>query len=204
MSDGLTSWPLNFLAHFHLAERTDASQIGALLGDFVRGTPESLADRFPANLIEGIMLHRAIDRFTDDHPVFLQVKKLLSPERRRFAGIVIDIFFDHFLAIHWEEFGEGSLEDFIEQRYLLLEKHDTWLTPELREIVPRMRDEDWLAAYEDQAGLALTFRRISKRRDWLTPIVGAEEDLYAHYVKFEEAFLKFYPEAVVFSAGLAQ
>jgi len=190
---------LNFLAHFHLAERTDASQVGALLGDFVTGTPESLADRFPAELIEGIMLHRAIDRFTDDHAIFLEVKKLLTEKRRRFAGIVIDIFFDHFLALHWHEFGEGSLEEFIEGRYRLLEKHEDWLTPELREILPRMRNENWLSAYEDKAGLALTFRRIRGRRDWLGPIVGAEEDLFSHYEEFERAFRKFYPEAVEFA-----
>lgn len=195
---------MNFLAHFHLAERTDASQVGAILGDFARGTPESLADRFPADLIKGIMLHRAIDRFTDNHPLFLKTKKLLSPKRTRFAGIVIDIFYDHFLAIHWDEFGEGSLEDFIEHRYLLLEKHDAWLTPELREIVPRMRDENWLRAYEDEAGLALTFQRISERRDWLGPIVGAEKDLYAHYEEFERSFRDFYPEAVAFSAKTAR
>nr|MBR9810071.1 hypothetical protein [bacterium] len=66
---------MNFLAHFHLAQPTDGSRIGALLGDFVRGTPESLQTRFPPEVVNGIILHRAIDRFTDSHEIFLKSKK---------------------------------------------------------------------------------------------------------------------------------
>lgn len=185
---------MNFLAHFALAEPTDASRVGALLGDFVRGTPESLKGEFPDEVIEGIILHRRIDRLTDDHPIFLQCKKWLHDDRRKFAGIVIDIFFDHFLAKHWQRFGEGELTDFIESLYTLLERRKDWLTPELREIVPRMKGEDWLGAYQSISGLGLTFRRMSHRRDFLAPIIGSEKDLEAHYDDFEKAFFVFYPE----------
>jgi acyl carrier protein phosphodiesterase len=190
---------VNFLAHFHLAQRTDASQVGALLGDFVRGTPESLSAHYPPDLIKGIMLHRSIDQFTDHHPEFLRIKKLLSPTRRRFAGIVIDIYFDHFLTLHWDSFSEVPLVEFIEGRYQLLESHPSWLTPELQEIVPRMRHENWLATYQNEKGLALTFERISRRRTWLAPIIEAEKDLFKQYDLFENAFHRFYPEAITFA-----
>ncbi|MGJ8695146.1 MAG: ACP phosphodiesterase [Verrucomicrobiaceae bacterium] len=185
---------MNFLAHFALAQPTDASRVGALLGDFVRGHPSSLTGQYPPEVIEGIMLHRAIDRFTDDHPVFLKAKDLLSPKRRRFAGIIIDIFFDHFLAIHWEDFEKGNLPRFISELYDTLERRHDWLTPELHEIVPRMKDENWLQCYGTIEGLKLTFERISKRRSWLKPLVGAETDLIDHYQSFDRAFHTFYPE----------
>ena len=187
---------MNFLAHFVLAQSTDASRVGALLGDFVCGTPESLIGKFPDEVIKGIVLHRLIDRLTDDHPIFLDCKKWLRDDRRKFAGIVIDIFFDYFLTKHWERFGEGDLTKYIEDLYLLIERRAVWLTPELREIAPRMRAEDWLNSYCSIEGLGLTFRRMSRRRDFLAPIIGAEQDLKAHYQNFENAFLKFYPDLV--------
>ena len=190
---------MNFLAHFHLAENTDASRVGALLGDFVRGTPESLRAQFPDEVIDGIMLHRAVDQFTDSHASFLDAKKFLSPERRRFAGIIIDIFFDHFLARHWQEYSDGPLNLFISEVYRTLDRRTDWLTPELEALAPRMQAENWLGTYGAIDGLALTFRRVSSRRKFLSPLVGAEEDLTSHYHSFSKAFHIFYPQVMEFA-----
>ncbi|OUV15817.1 MAG: hypothetical protein CBC46_04550 [Verrucomicrobiaceae bacterium TMED86] len=190
---------MNFLAHFHLAKNTDASRVGALLGDFVRGTPESLRKQFPDEVIDGIMLHRAVDQFTDSHTSFLDAKKFLSPERRRFAGIIIDIFFDHFLAHHWQEYSDGPLNLFISEVHRILDRRTDWLTPELEALVPRMQAENWLGTYGTIDGLALTFRRISSRREFLSPLVGAEEDLTSHYHSFSKAFHIFYPQVMEFA-----
>ncbi len=145
------------------------------------------------------MLHRAVDRFTDSHPIFLASKKFLSPERKRFAGIIVDVFFDHFLAHNWQQFSPIKLDRFISEIHLLLERRGDWLTPELQALVPRMEAENWLGTYATIEGLALTFRRISTRRDFLTPLVGAEEDLTAHYQSFSRAFLEFYPEIMSYA-----
>ncbi|MGC6427315.1 MAG: ACP phosphodiesterase [Akkermansiaceae bacterium] len=185
---------MNFLAHFLLAEPTDASRVGALLSDFVRGTPESLSGKFPDEVIEGIILHRRIDSLTDGHPVFLKCKQWLRKDRRKFSGIIVDLFFDHFLTKYWDRFGDGDLSDYIDHLYTLLERRSAWLTDELRQVTPRMKREDWLRSYSDIEGLRLTFRRVSQRRDFLTPIVGSEEDLDDHYDDFEKAFLCFYPD----------
>jgi acyl carrier protein phosphodiesterase len=190
---------LNFLAHFHLAKNTDASRVGALLGDFVRGTPEKLRTQFPDEVIDGIMLHRAVDQFTDSHASFLDAKKFLSPERRRFAGIIIDIFFDHFLAHHWQEHSDRPLNLFISEVHRILDRRTDWLTPELEALVPRMQSENWLGSYGTIDGLALTFRRVSSRREFLSPLVGAEEDLTSHYLSFREAFHIFYPQVIEFA-----
>jgi acyl carrier protein phosphodiesterase len=196
-----TQQALNFLAHFHLARPTDGSRVGALLGDFVRGTPESLRDRLPSELVEGIVLHRAIDHFTDSHEIFLRTKKLLSPPRRRFAGIIVDIFFDHLLAQMWSEYSKVPLRKFIAEMYRTLERRDDWLTPEVSAIIGRMQKENWLGTYGTIPGLALTFRRVSQRRAFLAPLVGAEDDLTSHYQSFTTAFQSFYPEVISFAAG---
>lgn len=192
---------MNFLAHFHLAQATDGSRVGALLGDFVRGTPESLRTRLPSELVDGIVLHRAIDRFTDTHEIFLRTKKLLSPPRRRFAGIIIDIFFDHFLAHMWSDYSKIPLRQFITEIHDTLKRRDEWLTPEVSSVIGRMKQENWLGTYGSIPGLALTFQRVSERRTFLAPLVGAEDDLTSHYQSFTNAFRSFYPEVMSFASG---
>ena len=192
---------MNFLAHFHLAQATDGSRVGALLGDFVRGTPESLRTRLPSELVDGIVLHRAIDRFTDTHEIFLRTKKLLSPPRRRFAGIIIDIFFDHFLAHMWSDYSKIPLRQFITEIHNTLKRRDEWLTPEISSVIGRMKQENWLGTYGTIPGLALTFQRVSERRTFLAPLVGAEDDLTSHYQSFTNAFRSFYPEVMSFASG---
>lgn len=190
---------MNFLAHLHLAEPGAASRVGNLLGDFVRGTPASLAPRFPAVVIRGIRQHRAIDRFTDSHPIFIAAKKLLAPERRRLAGISIDVFFDHFLTNHWQTFSRKNLGNFIAESYQMLENNPQWLTPELREILPRMKEENWLLTNGTIAGIELTLNRISHRRPFLSSLREAHLDLIGHYQSFDRAFHDFYPQILNFS-----
>jgi acyl carrier protein phosphodiesterase len=190
---------LNFLAHLHLALPTDASRVGALLGDFVRGTPEFLRTIHPHDLVEGIMLHRAIDRFTDDHPVFRECKSLLAPSRRRFAGIVIDLFFDHLLCKTWENYSMQSLPDFIEEVHATLQRRRHWLPSDVSPVIESLIEQNWLATYETIPGLALTLNRVSKRRPFLASIDGAESDLMENLEAFSDAFDRFYPELVSFA-----
>lgn len=193
---------MNFLAHFHLARPSDASRTGALLGDFIRGPREALLETYPEDLVDGIMLHREIDAFTDSHPVFLKTKMLLAPQRRRFAGIIIDVFFDHFLAQNWADYSDQPLPGFIQDIYEILERRNKWMTPKLNELIPRMKSENWLGTYGTIDGLAITFRRISRRREFLKVLIGAEEDLTAHYHSMGRAFRDFYPEALEFARSL--
>lgn len=169
----------------------------------MRGTPETLRKQYPADLVEGILLHRGIDHFTDTHPIFLSTKAFLSPERRRLAGIVVDVFFDHFLTLKWQSFSSQPLSVFIDEIHELLLRRIEWATPELRTLLPRMRQEKWLHNYQDFEGLKMTFDRISQRRDFLLPLKGAEDDLRQHYKNFEEAFDLFYPEVISFAQSFS-
>ena len=185
---------MNFLAHLALAGPEDASRIGNILGDFEKGTPESIQQRLPAEVVAGIVMHRRIDRFTDDHPVFRETRTLLAPERARFAGIIIDIFFDHFLNEHWGSFHPGTVSDFIEEMYHLFERRPEWLGTQFGPLVPLLRRENWLAAYGNFEGLEITLCRVASRSPKLDPIRSGVADLRKHYREFEDQFLAFYPE----------
>lgn len=193
---------MNFLAHLALAGPDDASRIGNILGDFEKGTPESIRQRLPDEVVAGIVMHRRIDRFTDDHPVFRETKKLLDPSRLRFAGIIIDIFFDHFLNKNWQQFHPGEVSDFITEIYQLFERHPTWLGEQFGPLLPLLRNENWLASYGTIAGLETTLKRVSNRSPKLFPIREGVDDLRPHYQDFEEQFLAFYPEVRNYAAEL--
>ena len=191
---------MNFLAHLALAGTDDASRIGNILGDFEKGTPASIRERLPDKIVDGIIMHRRIDRFTDEHPAFKQTRQLLAPERQRFAGIVIDIFFDHLLNKHWSTYHPGTASDFIEEIYQLFERRPEWLGAHFGPLVPRLRAENWLAAYGSFEGLEITLTRVASRSPKLTPICAGVEDLEKNYAVFEKNFAIFYPEVRKYAA----
>ncbi len=186
---------MNFLAHLALAGPEDASRIGNILGDFEKGTPEALKQRLPEPVVGGIIMHRKIDRFTDTHPTFKKARELLAPEHRRFAGIVIDIFFDHFLHHHWQNYYPADSDSFIVEVYQLFERRRQWLGPHFGPLVPRIQQEDWLTSYASMSGLQLTLERVASRSSRLEPILDTLNDLQKNYNAFEQHFLSFYPDA---------
>lgn len=193
---------MNFLAHLALAGPDDASRIGNILGDFEKGTPDSLRERLPAPIVDGIVMHRRIDRYTDEHPVFREARKLLAPSRRRFAGILLDIFFDHFLNKNWHHFHPGNVEEFIAEIYQLFDRHPEWLGSRFGPLVPLLRAENWLASYGTPEGLKTTLTRVASRSPRLSPLVDGVEDLENNYVAIEEHFRVFYPEIRQYAAHL--
>jgi hypothetical protein len=100
---------MNYLAHLHLAPDDAAARVGNLLGDFLK---PSHAGHLPQALQQGMALHRQIDSHTDSHPLVARSKQRIAAERRRYAGILVDIFYDHFLAQHWPRFSSMPLADF--------------------------------------------------------------------------------------------
>lgn len=191
---------MNYLAHIFLARPTDASRIGNLLGDFVRGTPDTLREQYPEEVVAGIVMHRALDRFTDDHPAFHEARALLPTELRRFAGIIVDIFFDHFLTQHWSTFSDHDLGGFVSEFYDAMERHPDWLSEDLKRALPRMRTENWLQSYGTISGIELTLQRVASRSPRLTPIATATQSLTDHYQSFDHAFHRFFPDVQKYAA----
>ncbi len=191
---------LNFLGHIVLARDSAESRIGNLLGDFVKGLPSAFPDEYGAELVDGILMHRAVDVFTDRHPAFLRARGLLAPERRRFAGIVVDIFFDHFLSIRWERWMDGKKEDFVSRFYgELVAFRLPRITADFPEITARMVEQDWLGTYASLEGMDLTLRRVSARSPRLAPMIGSMDDLAENFAQFEECFEEFFPDVRTFA-----
>ncbi|MDC0087925.1 ACP phosphodiesterase [Akkermansiaceae bacterium] len=190
---------MNYLAHLLLADDTDASRIGNLLGDFTRGSLDDLAEIYPAELVRGIKMHRAVDRFTDSHDTFRDARSLLDPSRSRFAGIIIDIFYDHYLCLHWDKFSSIKIADFTQQVYQALEENPSWQAGRLAEIFPSMKSTNWLMNYGSLDGIEHTLLRMSQRSPRIGKIAYSIIDLKDNYDDFESLFLKFMPELITFS-----
>lgn len=185
---------MNYLAHLYLAGDDEQALVGNLLGDFVKGRLENLP--YSGAVRRGIRQHRLVDSFSDAHPLVLQSKRRISGERRRYAGIIIDLAYDHFLARHWEPLTGGDLESFCDRAYRILEDARPWLPDPMPRVVGRMSADDWLGSYRrlDNVGLALD--NIARRFRRPTTLPGAQIELEACYPALEQDFLAFFPELV--------
>lgn len=105
---------MNYLAHLHIADHCQSSLLGNLLGDFVKGDPDS---QYVAPIARGIRLHRLVDAYTDSHPVIQHAKQCFSADTRRFAPIALDMFWDHCLASQWDHYHDLSLSRFVRQAH---------------------------------------------------------------------------------------
>jgi acyl carrier protein phosphodiesterase len=191
---------LNYLAHLLLAEDDSLSRVGNLLGDFVTGRPEAL--ELPLRVVQGIVRHRAIDRFADEHPVTARLKALVAPERRRFAGVIVDLVHDHFLTRHWENFSPIPFREFIDACNGALRDHLELLPPALADTLEERIADDWLGHYGTDEGLDDVFHRVSLRHPGFAPIRGAIDDLRLYRVKFEDGFREFFPALQDWVRGL--
>jgi acyl carrier protein phosphodiesterase len=188
---------MNFLAHAALAGPEMADRLGAMLGDFVKGL---LPAGLPPSVAAGVELHRRIDSFADAHPAFRQSRARVCPERRRVAGIMIDLFYDHFLALHWKSYFDQPLESFTAETYALMAAHPELLPPRLAQLLPHMQAGDWLASYRVLESVASALDRIGQHR-LAAPnaLPGSAAELEARYRDFEQDFLSFFPDAQAYS-----
>lgn len=184
---------MNYLAHLYLAGDDDDWIAGALLGDFVKGRLENIA--LPAGVIEGIRLHRAIDSFTDQHSTVSRSRARLS-QRRLVSGIIVDLAYDHFLALRWSQFAAEPLPLFCDRHYscLMARKHS--FPKKLRTMLPHMVHHDWLGSYAELDNVALALERIGTRLSRPDLLTGVMRDLEQHYLGLEQDFLEFFPEAI--------
>ena len=188
---------MNFLAHLFLADDTPESLIGNLAGDFVKGP---LHDRFTPGIRAGIMAHRKIDAFTDTHPHVAAFRRVLIPEHGHYARVIADVFLDHFLACHFDEFANETLEAFIDRVRDTLDAHRDELPGRLIDVWPWMRDQEWLIGYRDVAGIELTLARMSRRIARRPDLAAATHHLIDSRAELERRFLLFFPDVVSFAS----
>jgi len=194
---------MNYLAHLYLARPDHEAMLGALLGDFVFGTI-ALDDWSPVERRE-ILIHRKVDRYTDDHPLVVQARSLFGDGRRRYAGIALDVYYDHCLARDWARWSELPLDRFTAPfyRYLLSRLDD--LPERLHAIAPRIAAHDWLGSYRDRASVDLAVTRIATRLSRNGDrLVDCLDDLRVHEAQIAAGFDAFFPQLVAHVAALRQ
>ncbi|MBW4622122.1 MAG: DUF479 domain-containing protein [Cyanosarcina radialis HA8281-LM2] len=190
---------MNYLAHLFLSAPTPESLIGNLLGDFVKGSVKHL---YTEEIRRGIDLHRKIDIYTDSHDVVRSSKSFIHPDRRKFAGIIIDIFYDHFLAKNWREYSKVSLPEFTNYVYQVLEANRNTLPDSLQRILPHLIVEDWLTSYREFSGIDRTLKRMSARIKRANNLGDAIEDLQTNYQQFESDFRAFFPDLIDYTKSM--
>lgn len=185
---------MNYLAHAWLARHSDDAIFGALLGDFVFG--QSGLEDWPAPVRSEIVRHRRIDRYTDDHPAVVAMRTRFGG-LRRYAGIVLDVYFDHCLAQGWDRWNDAPLGAFTARIYRILEARRTELPGRLAALAPRMAAHDWLGSYARRESVDAAVRgistRLSRNGDRLLAcldVLRADEDAA------QATFETFFPELV--------
>jgi acyl carrier protein phosphodiesterase len=213
MRSPLFVFAMNYLAHAYLSSDSPEMILGGMLGDFVKG---SFQGRYAPEICRGIALHRQIDCFTDSHSVIRASKQIISPGRRRFAGIMIDLFCDHFLAKHWGRYWdqlslwgtEGrvalplpqrSLHDFSQHVYRTLLDRQEILPDRLRRILPYMVEQNWLTSYQDISNIGRALNGISQRLKRQNTLFNSVEELEQNYHFFEQTFEAFFPQLILFA-----
>ncbi len=181
---------MNFLAHIFLSGNSTEVLIGNFIGDFVKG--KKYQD-YPEKVSQGILLHRRIDSFTDRHPIAKHSAKLLRPDFGKYSAVLVDIFYDHFLAINFQHYSAVSLEDFSKEFYNILLTNQSMLPKKVQEFLPNMIENNWLARYANLNGIERTLLSLDRRTAYHTNLQGALLNLQEDYEKFQEDFEEFFP-----------
>ncbi len=185
---------MNYLAHLYFAEDSPESRVGNLMVDFVRGP----VDRQPYNgdIMRGMRSHVAVDRYTDGHDVVRESKALISNSRRRFAGIIVDVCYDHFLARNWPDFSDQPLSAFIDRTYSSFRAYRGELPPVMSRVIRHMVEHDWLRGYREVSGIGRALNGLSTRLRRPNKLAGSVEELEANYGEMEGQFLRFFPDLI--------
>ena len=181
---------MNYLAHFHLSHGNNDLLIGALLGDFIKGP---LTGKHGKNLEQGILLHRKIDAYTDTHPQLITLHQSFQPHYRRYASIMTDVAFDHFLNKHWQLFHNQSLDIFSQEVFTLLDDFED-MPKDAKILAGNLSRYNAFKLYQHWPTIEQVLTRISARLKHTNPLATAADELYIHYPEIEKVFLDFYPQ----------
>lgn len=188
---------MNHLAHTFLAPDSPEVRVGSILGDFTRGVDLS---ELPVPVMQGVRHHRAVDVFTDQHPAVLASKALFSAQRRRFAGVALDILYDHYLLRHWYRFSQADHHRFVRGMYRELATHEHLMPQPMIKVARRMVQHDWFGAYENFENIGYALDRVATRIRFPNQFAGIIEEIRAQDDQLEARFLEFFPELVRFAS----
>lgn len=188
---------MNFLAHAHLSGDDKKILVGNFIGDFIKG--RQALNQFEKQIIRGVELHRAIDEFTDNHPVVDQSKDRLRAAYRHYSGVIVDVFYDHYLATQWSQYHDQTLETFAANTYSTVESFSPVLPAAFNEMFPYMVSGNWLVSYRDITGVHRALSGMAQRSPYNSKMERASTDLRNHYDDFRLEFQKFFPQLKAFA-----
>ena len=187
---------MNFLAHIYLSGEDEGVTIGNFIADSIKGKKYL---NYSEDLQKGILLHRSIDTFTDQHPLVRQSTKRLHENHGHYSGVIVDIFYDHFLAKNWKQYHPDPLSEYVSQFYKLLETNLEKLPPNIQNMLPIMKSNNWLLSYATTKGINTILEQMSRRVKHKNSMHTATVDLEKHYTEFEKDFRIFFEELRAFS-----
>lgn len=182
---------MNYLSHIYLSFGDEAITIGNFIADFVKGKKYL---KYPEAVQNGILIHREIDHYADNHPIFLEGKRRLSKDYRHYAGVIMDVYYDHFLAKHWSDYSKEDLKEYCQKQYLLLNNNRELLPERCAYLLSYMEAGDWLYNYQFIKGIQFALSGMARRTSFESGMEKAVKNLTDEYDKFEEEFQLFFKE----------
>jgi acyl carrier protein phosphodiesterase len=188
---------MNFLAHAYLSFGNRQILVGNMISDFVKGAQKETYDW---DVRQGILLHRAIDSYTDTHDATAEAKEFFRPHYRLYSGAIIDIVYDHFLAADTNIFTrEDDLLSFAHRTYQTLEEHHHILPAHFARMLPYMKQDNWLHDYRTTEGAGRSLMRMVRRAAYISDSETAFHILLEHYRALQACYARFFPDVVLFA-----
>src|SRR5690554_2922020 len=182
---------MNFLAHIYLSGEYKEIIIRNFIADGIKGNQYL---KYPPNIAKGIILHRAIDTFTDSHPIVHQSTAKLHENYGHYSGVIVDILYDHFLAKNWSSYHSQPLGEYVQDFYELLRKNFTSLPARIQRLMPYMIADNWLLSYATVPGIGKILSQMNVRTKGVSKMDQAVSELVDHYDEFEAEFTSFFEE----------
>lgn len=192
---------MNFLAHIYLSGDDDELKIGNFIADSVKG--KSFI-KYPERVQQGIVLHRAIDTFTDAHPIFRQSSQRLFPTYSHYSTVIVDILYDHYLAANWQVYSSQPLDEYVQEFYELLQENLEILPKAVQRFLPYMMRDNWLLDYATVEGIGRILSQMNRRTKYKSKMNLAVNELDLYYSDFEAEFKLFFKDLESFTAGKVQ
>ncbi len=183
---------VNFLAHIYLSGNNPKILVGNFIGDFVKG--RNLKEQFESEIAKGIELHREIDFFTDTHPIVRESKKRLQPKYGHYAPVIVDVFYDFFLAKYWSDYHPDPLADFAVHSYQTILDFEPILPAEVKRLMPYMMKGNWLLNYGKLEGIQQALTGMSRRTRFDSKMDESVVELTEYHDDFKKEFDAFFPE----------
>ncbi len=184
---------MNFLAHIFLSGKSEKVLIGNFIGDYVKGKDFK---SYPSEISKGILLHRHIDSFTDTHEMVRSSKLYFASEYHKYAGVVVDVLYDHFLSANWDQFSGVKIDPFIGNVYQTLNTNFDVLPEPVQNFVPLFIRDNWLKTYATLEGIENVLHRMQRRTSLPSASEFAMQVIADNYDSLQENFIEFFPQII--------